>query len=215
MTPPLDDQLLHTPPSPVPQVRALTCDAEMRCALDEREIEFLWAAPGHIYGAHGWRPNNGSKSERTPYPVGNFKMAVRHGGEGNARELVERRKRWLNSITVGRREVDDEENTAIAAGASPQSIPVRLPDIDEVKRRGGHSRPDSPSSSGILSPAHHLLSQHPQTMGNAVGMSPHAGGRTPMPPSPGSPRGRHRIAVSHRVEGGDADEPRNMVPLGH
>jgi ribosomal protein L29 len=36
-----------------------------RCALDEREIEFLWAAPGHIYGQHGWRPNNGSRSERT------------------------------------------------------------------------------------------------------------------------------------------------------
>jgi chromosome segregation ATPase len=60
-------------------VRALTQDAEMRCALDEREIEFLWAAPGHIYGQHGWRPNNGSKSERTPYPAGNFQMAVKHG----------------------------------------------------------------------------------------------------------------------------------------
>lgn len=86
-------------------VRALTQDAEMRCSLDEREIEFLWAAPGHIYGAHGWRPNNGSKSERTPYPAGNFKMAVRHGSEGNARDVLERRKQWLNSITLGAREV--------------------------------------------------------------------------------------------------------------
>jgi hypothetical protein len=86
-------------------VRALTHDAEMRAALDEREIEFLWAAPAQIYGAHGWRANNGSKSERTPYPVGNFKMAVRHGTEGNARDVLAARKRWLNSITFGKREV--------------------------------------------------------------------------------------------------------------
>lgn len=86
-------------------VRALTADAEMRAALDEREVEFLWAAPSQIYGAHGWRPNNGSKSERTPYPVGNFKLAVRHGGEGNAHDVLAQRRKWLNSITVGLRDV--------------------------------------------------------------------------------------------------------------
>ena len=60
-------------------VRALAADAELRCALDEREMEFLWAAPSQIYGQHGWRSNNGSVSERTPYPVNNFKVAVRRG----------------------------------------------------------------------------------------------------------------------------------------
>ena len=46
----------------VKAVRALTADAEMRCALDEREIEFLWAAPSHIYGSHGWRPRQKSRN---------------------------------------------------------------------------------------------------------------------------------------------------------
>ena len=38
-------------------VRALVLDAELRCALDERELEFLWAAPSQVYGQHGWRRN--------------------------------------------------------------------------------------------------------------------------------------------------------------
>jgi len=105
-------------------VRALTADAEMRAALDEREIEFLWAAPGHIYGQHGWRPNNGSKSERTPYPVGNFKMAVRHGTEGNARDVLAQRRKWLNSITIGRREVGSGGGTCTRATSfSPRCSP--------------------------------------------------------------------------------------------
>ena len=81
-------------------VRALVLDAEMRCALDEREVEFLWAAPTQIYGSHGWRGNNGSISERTPYPTGNFKMAVRHGGEGNAKDVLSRRKLLLSSAML-------------------------------------------------------------------------------------------------------------------
>ena len=119
-------------------VRALTADAEMRAALDEREIEFLWAAPGQIYGQHGWRPNNGSKSERTPYPVGNFKMAVRHGTEGNARDVLARRKKWLNSITVGQREADALENDAANAGGPQirQWFLCACPTLKNIGKRG-------------------------------------------------------------------------------
>ena len=175
-------------------VRALTVDAEMRAALDEREIEFLWAAPGHIYGQHGWRPNNGSQSERTPYPVGNFKMAVRHGTEGNARDVLNSRKKWLNSITVGRREAEAMENAAANAGgpADKAVVPVRLPDIDEYRRKRG-SRPESPlTNGGLLGPAHQLLSEHPTSVGGGVGLP---GGR-------GGGRGRStRVAdISDQVE---------------
>ena len=162
-------------------VKALTCDAEMRCALDEREIEFLWTAPGHIYGRHGWRENNGSKSERTAYPAGDFTLAVRHGGEGNARDVIERRKKWLNSITLGQRAVEHEEADAIAAG-SPQGqhVPLRLPEIDEMRRKAPRSRPDSPSAtaagsvggSTLLGPAHAFLSRHPMPPGQQVGLAP-------------------------------------------
>jgi len=149
-------------------VRALAADAELRCALDEREMEFLWAAPSQIYGQHGWRANNGSVSERTPYPVGNFKVAVRHGAEGNARDVLSRRKQLLNSISTGTREVSRAEIEAIVAG-TPDTVgsPVRLPAVDEIKRNklgGRSSRPGSGGSGrgseGILGPARDLLDAH-------------------------------------------------------
>lgn len=154
----------------VKAVRALTADAEMRCSLDEREIEFLWAAPTEIYGQHGWRPNNGSQSERTPYPVGNFKMAVRHGAEGNARDVLTRRKKWLNSITLGKRAMEEAEGAAMEAGGGQGGAPVRLPALDEYARfKGRASRPETPSG-GILGPAHALLDSHPSTLGGGVGL---------------------------------------------
>ena len=158
----------------VKAVRALTADAEMRCALDEREIEFLWAAPSHIYGSHGWRPNNGSKSERTPYPVGNFKMAVRHGTEGNARDVLKKRQQWLNSITVGRRQSDISEYQAIMSGAPAAGNPVRLPDIDEVSKYKGNIADDATGGGGspLLEPAHSLISHHPAGGGVGVGLRP-------------------------------------------
>jgi hypothetical protein len=120
------------------------------------------------------------------YPVGNFKMAVRHGGEGNAKDVIERRKRWLNSITIGRRQVDDEELAAIGAGtvAGP---PVRLPDIDEVKRKASRSpRADSPGNatfgSTVLGPAHNFIATHLHT----------PNGMRPSPPEGGS-KGHHRV----------------------
>ena len=176
-------------------VRALTADAEMRAALDEREIEFLWAAPGQIYGQHGWRPNNGSKSERTPYPVGNFKMAVRHGTEGNARDVLARRKKWLNSITVGQREADALENDAANAGgpADKAAVPVRLPDIEEYRKARG-SRPDSPLN-GVLGPAHQLLNDHATNMGGGVGLPGGRGG------------GRGRATRVADVSAGETLEP--------
>ena len=161
----------------VEAVRALTADAEMRCALDERELEFLWSAPSHIYGAHGWRANNGSMSERTAYPVGNFKLDVRHGTEGKAKDVLSSRKKWLNSITVGRRDVSYTEEAAILAGGGQAGAPVRLPALDEFNKFGGFmpkgartSRPDSPTGSSILDPAHALLSAHLSTTGGAVGV---------------------------------------------
>ena len=162
-------------------VRALTADAEMRCALDEREMEFLWAAPSHIYGSHGWRDNNGSQSERTPYPVGNFKMkqqqgapykmAVRHGTEGNAKDVLNQRKKWLNSITVGKRAALEQENAAIQAGGAIVGAPVRLPALDEYakfqQQRG--ARPAT-GEGGVLQPAHELLGAYPATVGGGVGL---------------------------------------------
>lgn len=154
-------------------VRALTADAQVRCSLDEREMEFLWAAPSQIYGSHGWRPNNGSLSERTPYPVGNFKVAVKHGGEGNAREALNKRKQMLNSISLGRKEVESAEADAMMAGTPDHAYgsPVRLPAVDEIRRRpretGRHSRPGSggPHSpqggqNSLLEPARQLLEAH-------------------------------------------------------
>ena len=168
-------------------IRALTADAEMRAALDEREIEFLWAAPSHIYGSHGWRPNNGSKSERTPYPAGNFKMAVRHGSEGHARDVLAQRRKWLNSITIGQRAAVALENEATAAGTEPDGVPIRLPDIDELKRKGNLSpRSESPMNV-LLEPAHKLLSANPPTLGGSVGLTaaPPSGVRSAHPnPSP-------------------------------
>ena len=156
----------------VKAVRALTADAEMRCALDEREIEFLWAAPSHIYGQHGWRENNGSLSERTAYPAGNFKvkqgnykMAVRHGTEGNAKDVLTQRKKWLNSITLGQREALAAEAAAIAAGGAMAGAPVRLPALDEYTKSG---RPGS--NGGMLEPAHALLGSYPATVGGGVGL---------------------------------------------
>jgi hypothetical protein len=78
------------------------------------------------------------------------------------------------------------EGDATAAGATPSGVPVRLPDIEEVKRR-----PDSPSNAGVLGPAHALLNAHPSTaLGGGVGL--------PTPPAaapPESPRrGRTRMA---------------------
>ena len=176
-------------------IRALTADAEMRAALDEREIEFLWAAPSHIYGSHGWRPNNGSKSERTPYPAGNFKMAVRHGSEGHARDVLAQRRKWLNSITVGSRAADALESEASAAGTEPEGVPIRLPDIDEMKRRGGpSSRADSPQSH-LLEPAHRLLSANPPTLGGSVGLSAQPPSATRTAHAQPSPT-RHRLRRS-------------------
>lgn len=163
----------------VKAVRALTADAEMRCALDEREIEFLWAAPAHIYGQHGWRDNNGSQSERTPYPVGNYKvgkgnykMGVRHGTEGNAKDVLNQRKKWLNSITVGKRAALEQENAAIQAGGALAGAPVRLPALDEYNRytnaRG--SRPAT-GEAGMLQPAHELIGSYPPTTGGGVGLA--------------------------------------------
>ena len=51
-------------------VRALAADAELRCALDEREMEFLWAAPSQIYGQHSIyrqeQPGAATSTEETP-----------------------------------------------------------------------------------------------------------------------------------------------------
>lgn len=219
----------------VSAVRALTCDAEMRCSLDEREIEFLWAAPGHIYGAHGWRPNNGSKSERTSYPVGNFKVATRHGSEGNAQEVLHRRKKWLNSITIGRRATDAEELDAMRASFPEPGVPVRLPDIDEFNRRASphhYGSPETPSSvmtsaacdsslshspgghsgSGVLSPAHQMLSKHPlaSLSGGVMG-----GFGLPQPVPPGDSPPGARSPGRHRMQAPwDAIQPEYNMGLG-
>lgn len=137
-------------------VRALVLDAEMRCALDEREVEFLWAAPTQIYGSNGWRQNNGSISERTPYPTGNFKMAVRHGGEGNAKDVLNRRKLLLSSISLGRAEADAAEAEAAAAGDPHSGCPIRLPALDEMRRHkpsAGGNGGGLALGSGVLEPA--------------------------------------------------------------
>ena len=176
-------------------VRALVLDAEMRCALDEREIEFLWAAPSHIYGQHGWRPNNGSMSERTPYPVGNFKMGVRHGTEGNAKDVLTQRKKWLNSITVGMQRAMQAEAAAAEQGAALAGAPVRLPALEELRHfqkpnpllGNPASRPGT-GNSGILQPAHALLAAHPPTTGGSVGL----------PATTRAYAGRH--AMHHRVD---------------
>jgi len=154
----------------VTAVRAHPADAEMRCALDEREIEFLWAAPSHIYGQHGWRDNNGSVSERTPYPVGNFKMGVRHGTEGNARDVLQNRKKWLNSITVGKRQSEEMEAQGVDAGSAQAGAPVRLPALDEFSRYNSGPRPGSPRTAGILGPAHSLIGTHSASVGGGVGL---------------------------------------------
>ncbi len=177
-------------------VRALTQDADMRCALDEREIEFLWAAPAQIYGQHGWRPNNGSKSERTPYPAGNFKMAVKHGGEMNAKEVIARRKKWLNSITVGQRDALDDEADAADAG-NPHGVPIRLPTLDEIKRGGSRVgspngdeveiMPASTATSSVLEPARALLEAHPDYSMGGLPRIGAAGAGRPLPQE-GKPR---------------------------
>ena len=160
-------------------VKALTCDAEMRCALDEREIEFR-AAPSHIYGRHGYE-NNGSKSERTAYPAGDFKLAVRHGGEGNARDVIERRKKWLNSITSSD---SAPSSTRRRTRSPPARRRVSMCRSDSRDRRdapqGTSPRPDSPSAtaagsvggSTLLGPAHAFLSRHPMPPGQQVGLAP-------------------------------------------
>ena len=134
-------------------VKALVLDAEMRCALDERELEFMWAAPSKIYGAHGWRDNNGSVSERTPYPSGNFKVAVRHGAEGNARELLARRRRLIGAISLGQRQLDAVDADAMGAGSGGGGVPIRLPSVDEFKRRALTNS----SGSTVLEPARAIL----------------------------------------------------------
>lgn len=81
------------------------------------------------------------------------------------------------------------ESDASNAGGPSAAAPVRLPDIDEFnqRRKKGHgggsgsrasSRPDSPlaSGSGLLAPAHALLSAHPATVGGAVGLPGKHGG---------------------------------------
>ena len=44
---------------------------------------------------------------------------MRHGAEGNARETLAQRKKLLNSISMGKREVDRAEIEAIVAGEPP------------------------------------------------------------------------------------------------
>ena len=133
-------------------VRALVLDAELRCSLDEREVEFLWAAPSQVYGQHGWRKNNGSLAERTPYPAGNFKLAVRHGSESNARDVLQRRRRLLGSIALGKQGVDAAEAEASTLGAAC-GPPVRLPQMDEMRRRW-----PATTSGPLLEPARAVLS---------------------------------------------------------
>ena len=102
----------------------------------------MWAAPSKIYGAHGWRDNNGSVS-RTPYP--NFKVAVRHGAEGNAREL--------GAISLGQRQLDAADADAMGAGSGGGGVPIRLPSVDEFKRRALTNS----SGSTVLEPARAIL----------------------------------------------------------
>ena len=69
------------------------------------------------------------------------------------------------------------EEAAILAGGGQAGAPVRLPALDEYTKFCGFmpkgartSRPDSPTGSRILGPAHALLSAHPSTMGGAIGV---------------------------------------------
>jgi len=135
-------------------VRALALDADLRCSLDEREVEFLWAAPSQVYGAHGWRKNNGSLSERTPYPAGDFKLAVRHGSEQSAADVLSSRRRLLGSIALAKHEVAAAEADASAAGSVGVGNPVRMPSVDELRK---HWSSGSAPLGGMLEPAHAVL----------------------------------------------------------
>ena len=104
-------------------------------------------------------------------------MAVRHGTEGNARDVLEQRKKWLNSITVGRREAEQMEADAALAGAPSDraAAPVRLPDIEEQYRRPQTDSLMTPG--GVLTPAHALLKEYPTNAGGGVGLPGKHGGR--------------------------------------
>ena len=82
-----------------------------------------------------------------------------------------------------------EIEAANAGKPADKAVAVRLPDIDECRRAGVSSRPESPH--GMLGPAHELLRQH-TSLGGGVGLSPGAGTsgratRVAMPEGAGEP----------------------------
>ena len=76
----------------------------------------------------------------------------------------------------------------MAAGVPQAGQPLRLPDIDEMKRKA--PRPESPGEGGILGPAHSLVARHSAAMPIAPGVGL-AGGPGPRSPN----RGRARVAA--------------------
>ena len=114
-------------------------------------------------------------SERTPYPTGNFKMAVRHGGEGNARDVLARRKLLLSSVALGKKEAEAAEAEASAVGDPHNSTPIRLPAVDEMRRHA----PTATAGSGVLEPARAL-----------IGASGEIREFGPLPPPGPAPHGR-------------------------